>query len=87
MKKINRKKLATLFLLLGMFFSPLGFDAVQYILIKLTGSLFGANLALYCLAAFFFGLYFIFSGYDPITEIRNIILSIYNDKIKHYFKR
>jgi len=72
---------------LGMFFSPLGFDAVQYILIKLTGSLFGANLALYCLAAFFFGLYFIFSGYDPITEIRNIILSIYNDKIKHYFKR
>ena len=87
MKKINRNKLGTIFLLLGMFFSPLGFDAVQYILIKLTGSLFGANFALYCLSAFCFGLYFIFLGYNPIKEIKNIILRIFNNKIKHYFNR
>jgi hypothetical protein len=77
MKSILRPKLATVFLLLGMFFSPLGFDAVQYILIKLTGSLFGANLALYFLAAFCFGLYFIFSGYNPLFVIKESINSVY----------
>lgn len=87
MKDKTKQRLATLFLMLGMFFSPLGFDAIQYMLIKLTGSLFGANLVLYCLAGFCFGLYFIFSGNNPITEIRDIILTIYNDKIKHHFKK
>jgi hypothetical protein len=43
-------------------------------------------LVLYCLAAFCFGLYFLFSGNNPITEISDIIKSIYNDKIKHYYK-
>jgi len=85
--KINKKKLSTIFLIVGMFLNPMGFDAVQLILIKLTGSLLNANLVLYCLAAFCFGLYFYFSGNNPIKEIPNIILSIYNNKIKHYFKK
>jgi hypothetical protein len=56
-----KKKLATLCLMTGMFLNPLGFDIVQLILIRLTGSLLGANLVLYCLSALFFGLYFYFS--------------------------
>jgi S-ribosylhomocysteine lyase LuxS involved in autoinducer biosynthesis len=31
------------------------------------------------------GFYFLFSGNNPITEILDIIKSIYEDKIKHYY--
>ena len=69
-----------------MFLNPLGFDAIQMILIRLTGSLLRANLVLYCLAVLFFGLYFFFSGVNPITEIRDIVRIVYEDKIKHYHR-
>ena len=75
---MTKQKLATLFLMLGMFFNPFGFDAIQILLIKLTGSYYGANLALYCLAACCFGLYFLFSGSNPIKEISEIFKSSYN---------
>ena len=84
---MTKTKLATLFLMLGMFFNPFGFDAIQIMLMKLTGSYLGANLVLYCLAGFCFGLYFYFSGNNPIKEIRNIIQTIYGDKIKKYYKK
>ena len=84
---MTKAKLATLFLMLGMFFNPFGFDAIQIMLMNLTGSYLGANLILYCLAAFCFGLYFYFSGNNPISTIRDIILSIYDDKIKHYYNK
>jgi hypothetical protein len=84
---MNRKKIATLCLILAMFLNPMGFDAIQLMLIQLTGSLLKANFVLYCLAAFFFGLYFYFSGTNPIAEVKDIIRSIYEDKIKHYYKK
>lgn len=68
----------------GMFFNPFGFDAIQLLLIKLTGSYGKANLVLYCLAASCFGLYFLFSGNNPITEIKDIVRNIYENKIIHY---
>lgn len=84
---MKQKKIATLCLIIGMFLNPMGFDAIQLMLIHLTGSLLKANFVLYCLAVLFFGLYFYFSGNNPITEIRDIIRSIYDDKIKHYYKK
>lgn len=84
---MTKQKLATLCLMLGMFLNPMGFDAVQLMLIKLTGSLLRANLILYCLAAFCFGLYFYFSGNNPIIAMKDIIQSVYEDKIKHYYKK
>lgn len=84
---MTKAKLATLFLMLGMFFNPFGFDAIQIMLMKLTGSYYGANLVLYCLAGFCFGLYFYFSGNNPFLTIKDIILTIYQDKIVHNFKR
>jgi len=48
-------------LMLALFFNPFGFDAVQYSLILLTGSLWRANFVLYCIAACFFGLYIYFT--------------------------
>lgn len=87
MKEKNKQKLATLFLMIGMFLNPLAFDVVQLTLIELTGSLLRANLVLYCLAAFFFGLYFYFSGNNPIKTIRDIILTVYFDRLHHFFFR
>ncbi len=84
---MTKTKLATLFLMLGMFFNPFGFDAIQIMLMKLTGSYLGANLVLYCLAGFCFGLYFYFSGNNPFLMIKDIIVSIYQDKIKHHCEK
>lgn len=70
-----------------MFLNPLGFDAVQLMLMDLTGSYWSANLVMYCLAVFFFGLYFFYSGNNPIREIKDIVKNIYFDKIKHYIKK
>lgn len=84
---MTKQKLATVCLMMGMFFNPFGFDAIQIMLMKLTGSYLGANLVLYCLAGFCFGLYFYFSGNNPLIAIKDIILSIYEDKIKHYYKK
>jgi hypothetical protein len=47
-------------LMFALFFNPFGFDAVQYSLILLTGALWKANLILYCIAGFFFGVYIYF---------------------------
>jgi hypothetical protein len=83
----RRDRLATLCLMIGMFLNPFGFDAIQIMLIELTGNYWNANLVMYCLAGLFFGLYFFFSGNNPIKEIRDILLTIYHNKIKHNFKR
>ena len=47
--------MATLSMMVALFFNPMGFDIVQYWLIQATGSLWRANFALYCIAALFFG--------------------------------
>ena len=82
--KEKKKRLATVCLMIAMFLNPLGFDAVQMMLIDLTGSLWSANSVMYCLAVLFFGLYFLFSGNNPIKEIKDILLTIYYNKIKHF---
>ena len=75
---MTKTKLATLFLIIGMFLNPLGFDAIQLMLIRLTGSLLKANFVLYFLAVFCFGLYFYFSDNNPITEIKKSIKYLVN---------
>lgn len=71
--------------MIAMFLNPMGFDVVQLALVKLTGSLLRANLVMYFLAVFFFGLYFYFSGNNPIKTIKDIILTVYFDRIHHFF--
>ena len=82
---VIRNRWALLFLILAQFLNPFGFDVIQLILIKLTGSLSGANLVLYFLSAFCFGLYFYYSGNNPIKTIKNIILTIYFNRIHRFF--
>jgi hypothetical protein len=52
-----KQNIATLCLMTAVFFNPFGFDIVQYSLIKKLGYLWKANIAMYAIAAFFFGLY------------------------------
>lgn len=72
-----KQKLATLCLMIAMFLSPIGFDAIQMVLIELTGSLLRANFVMYCLAALFFGLYFYLSGSNPLKEIKKTTKGFY----------
>jgi hypothetical protein len=59
-RRAFQDNLSQIFLMLALFFNPFGFDAVQYSLILLTGSLWKANFVLYCIAGVFFGLYIYF---------------------------
>jgi hypothetical protein len=68
---MKKERVGTIFLMLGMFFNPFGFDAIQLILIELTGSLLGANLILYCLSVLSFGLYFLLLRINPFIELNN----------------
>lgn len=83
----KKYKLATLSLMTGMFFLPLGYDSAFKLIMDWTGSYWFADLIFYFISVVFFGFYFYFSGNSPLSAIKDIILSIYNDKIKHYYKK
>lgn len=57
-RKVFKENLSVKFLMLGMFFNPFGFDIIQYQLYLITGSLWWANLILYCVSVLCFGLSF-----------------------------
>lgn len=48
-------------LALCLFFNPFGFDVVQYYLMEITGTVWRANLIMYCIAGLFFGSYILLS--------------------------
>jgi hypothetical protein len=66
-KKINREKLATLFLFLGTFFNPMGYDAILKYLIDKTGNYWYSISIFYLLSVFFFILYFVFAKINPLN--------------------
>lgn len=57
--------------MLAMFFNPFGFDVLFKMALDFTGSYWKATGIFYCLAGVFFGLYFYFSGNNPIKVIVN----------------
>ena len=83
----KNQKLANLSLSLTLFCNPFGFDIIQFGLIQLTGTLLRANFVMYCIAISFFGLHFKLSGNNPITEIKLIMIGIYDSKIAKFFKK
>lgn len=58
MKGVNRKRLATLSLMVATFLCPLGFDVAFYMVQDIIGSYWGTTIVFYVLSALFFGLYF-----------------------------
>jgi len=86
LKKEKKDKLAAISLFAGSFFLPFGYDALFKLIMQLTGSYWTADTIFYCISAVFFGFYFYFSGINPFYELRDIFLSVYNNKIKHHKK-
>ena len=67
MKVINKEKTATLFLFLGTFFNPLGYDALLKFLIDATGSYWFSISIFYLVSASCFTLYFLFAKINPLN--------------------
>ncbi len=61
--------------MLGMFFNPFGFDVLFKMAMDATGSYWKATGIFYCVAGLFFGLYFYFSGTNPIFAVFNYLKS------------
>lgn len=87
MNRETKNRYSAISLLLGSFFLPFGYDALFALIMKWTGSYWTTDLIFYFISAVFFGLYFYFSGINPLYEMRDIFLSIYNNRIKHYRKK
>jgi hypothetical protein len=87
MNEKQKNKFAALSLLLASFFLPFGYDALFALIMEWTGSYWTTDIIFYFMSAAFFGLYFYFSGINPLYEIRNGFLSIYKNKIIRYKKK
>ena len=72
-----RKRIATIALVIAMFLNPIGFDAIQLTLMSLIGSYLGANIALYCLSALFFGLYIFLSKKNSKKSSIALIIAMF----------
>ena len=84
--KMNREKTdryAAMSLLLGSFFLPFGYDALFALIMKWTGSYWTTDLIFYFISAVFFGLYFYFSGINPLYELKDMFRNVYNNILKH----
>jgi len=64
--RINRNKTATLFLFLGTFFNPLGYDALLKFLIDTTGSYWFSISIFYLLSVVCFISYFVLAKVNPL---------------------
>jgi len=75
MKVVNRK-VAALCLMMAMFLNPLGYDILFAMILNATGSYIVTTVIFYLLSALFFGLFFWFSGVNPIGYIKNKLKSL-----------
>jgi len=73
MNLINKQRIATLSLVLAMFFNPLGFDVLFNAVMTLTGSYWTTDIIFYLISLSFLGLYFYLQGINPIKKIKNKI--------------
>ncbi len=70
MKVVNRNKLATLVLMTAMFLNPLGYDALFYMVLKVTGNSYVLTTSIfYLLSLLLFGLYFLLHKINPFKYI------------------
>jgi len=71
MKVVNREKTATLFLFLGTFFNPLGYDALLKWLMDTTGSYWFSISIFYLVSASCFISYFLLAKVNPFAWFKN----------------
>lgn len=75
----KNKKLSLIFMTIGMFLNPFGYDvAFAYTMSLFDGSFLKADIAFYIIASFFFMIFFISSKTNPIFVVRNWIKDFTN---------
>lgn len=79
--KEKNQKMATLCLMLGMFFNPFGYDILVKLLLDLTGSYWLTMGIFYLVAGLFFGLSFYYSRLNPLVVIREWVSDLFK-KVK-----
>lgn len=75
MKVVNRK-VAAFCLMMAMFLNPLGYDILFAMILNVTDSYVVTTAIFYLLSAFFFGLFFWFSGINPFKHIKDKIKTL-----------
>lgn len=77
--------MATLCLMIGMFFNPFGYDILMKMLLDLTGSYWTTIGIFYLVAGLFFGLSFYYSRVNPLIVLKEWIQELFN-KVKNIKK-
>ena len=78
MNEIKRRRLGTLALMGALFLNPLGYDALFYMVLQLTGNSYALTTCIfYLLSALLFGLYFYLANINPVNWFKSK-----KDKIK-----
>jgi hypothetical protein len=67
---VKKEKLATLFLVLGTFFNPLGYDWLLKWMMDLTGGYWNGIFVFYLLSASCFISYFVLSKNNPLKMFK-----------------
>ena len=67
----NRKNIGILFLMMGMFFCPIGFDAATAVVMKWTRDYWTTMSIFYLLSASFFGAYFFVAKINVFKYVKN----------------
>lgn len=68
-KKLTKENLATLSLMMGMFFLPFGYDALFKAILDWTGSYWTTDFAFYCISGLFFMSYCYFASVNPLKAL------------------
>ncbi len=75
--------MATIALILCMFFNPLGFDVLFKAVMELTNSYWITDLIFYLTSLLFLGLYFYLSKINPFENLKSKIKTKYEDEEKN----
>jgi hypothetical protein len=79
--KEKNQKMATLCLMLGMFFNPFGYDILVKLILDLTNSYWTTMGIFYLVAGLFFGLSFYYSKINPLVVIKEWVSDLFK-KVK-----
>ncbi len=74
--------LGNVFVTIGLFLNPLGYDVVVYGITLLTKSYWMTMSVMYMLAFVFFGLFMYFYNINPFKKVKNSIVGVHSRLLK-----
>jgi hypothetical protein len=84
--RVKKMVLGNVFVTIGLFLNPLGYDIVVYGITLLTKSYWMTMSVMYMLAFVFFGLFMYFYNVNPFKRLRNGIVDIHSKFLKKKVK-